>query len=58
MKTTIRKCKDCSLYTLSVNCPRCGKETIMAIPPRFAPRDKFMKYRLMTEMEKNGKNPD
>ncbi|MCL4315254.1 MAG: RNA-protein complex protein Nop10 [Candidatus Thermoplasmatota archaeon] len=58
MKTTIRKCNDCGSYTLSTTCPKCGKATVMAIPPKFAPGDRFVRYRLEEEMKKYGKNPD
>lgn len=56
MKTTIRKCNDCGLYTLSAICPKCGRTTAMAIPPKFAPGDKFVRYRLEEERKIYGKD--
>ncbi len=46
MKSLIRKCHKCSSYTLKETCDNCGAETLMAIPPRYSPADKFQKYRL------------
>lgn len=44
MKTLLRKCKVCGKYTMKDICP-CGNETIVPIPPRFSPQDRFGEYR-------------
>ncbi|MGC8609692.1 MAG: RNA-protein complex protein Nop10 [Thermoplasmata archaeon] len=46
MKSLIRKCRYCKLYTMQDKCPACGRETIMAVPPRYSPADKFRKYEI------------
>ncbi|MCE5296704.1 MAG: RNA-protein complex protein Nop10 [Euryarchaeota archaeon] len=47
MKTSLRKCDTCQEYTLKDLCPRCGKATIVPIPARFSPDDRYGKYRRM-----------
>ncbi len=37
-------------------CDICGEETVMAIPPRYSPVDRFQKYRLKEKGELIGKN--
>jgi H/ACA ribonucleoprotein complex subunit 3 len=44
MKTLLRKCKVCGKYTIKDICS-CGNETIVPIPPRFSPQDRFGEYR-------------
>ncbi len=40
-------------------CPSCGGKTVMAIPMKYSPSDKFQKYRIkMIEDENSGKNND
>ena len=57
MKTLIRKCNYCSIYTMDEICPKCGNKTVMAMPMKYSPADKFQKYRLrLIEDDKNGKN--
>jgi H/ACA ribonucleoprotein complex subunit 3 len=59
MKTLIRKCPSCGLYAMKNICPNCGSETVMAIPMKYSPADKFQKYRIkILEDENNGKNND
>lgn len=41
MKTLIRKCKNCGIYTLKLVCKKCGMETDPAMPPKFSPDDKY-----------------
>lgn len=41
MKTLIRRCASCGLYTLKPICKKCGNETEPAIPPKFSPDDKY-----------------
>lgn len=50
MKSLIRKCNKCMTYTMSEKCSHCGTETVMALPPRYSPADRFQKYRIR-EME-------
>lgn len=47
MRTSIRKCRICRIYTMREICPSCGKRTAMALPPRYSPDDRFGKYRRM-----------
>ncbi len=56
MKSLIRKCKRCGIYTMKSVCDICGEETVMAIPPRYSPVDRFQKYRLKEKGELIGKN--
>lgn len=57
MKTLIRKCKYCNIYTMEEKCPRCGNETYMALPMRYSPADKFQKYRIkLLGGNENGKD--
>jgi len=44
MRTLLRKCKRCGIYTMKDICS-CGNETIVPVPPRFSPQDRFGKYR-------------
>ncbi|RLG16695.1 RNA-protein complex protein Nop10 [Nanoarchaeota archaeon] len=41
----IRYCPSCKRYTLKENCPSCGGKTILRVPPKFSPEDKYAKYR-------------
>jgi H/ACA ribonucleoprotein complex subunit 3 len=45
MRTAIRRCGPCGLYTLKDACPKCGAATIMPLPPRYSPEDRYGKYR-------------
>lgn len=43
----LRKCKECSRYTLDVNaCPYCGGKVQVPHPAKFSPNDKYAKYRI------------
>ncbi|HKX81703.1 MAG TPA: RNA-protein complex protein Nop10 [Nitrososphaera sp.] len=46
MKHLIRKCAADNLYTLKLECPRCGKPTVDAHPPKYSPDDKYARYRI------------
>jgi H/ACA ribonucleoprotein complex subunit 3 len=40
-------------------CTHCGAVTVMAIPMKYSPADKFQKYRIkMLEEKNNGKDND
>jgi len=56
LRTRIKKCPKCKIYTLKDNCPKCGEKTVYISPPRFSPLDKYGKYRrmMLKEAEKNG----
>ncbi|MCW6168837.1 MAG: RNA-protein complex protein Nop10 [Thermoplasmatales archaeon] len=57
MKSLIRKCSKCGVYTLELVCPKCGGPTEVALPERYSPIDRFGKYRLkMMEGNSNGKD--
>jgi H/ACA ribonucleoprotein complex subunit 3 len=45
MKSIMRKCTNCDLYTLKDLCPKCAGSTIMPIPARYSPQDNYGKYR-------------
>lgn len=46
MKVEILYCPDCKIYTLEKNCPKCKRDTIKNIPPKFTFEDKGRKYRV------------
>ncbi|MEM0139002.1 MAG: RNA-protein complex protein Nop10 [Ferroplasma sp.] len=57
MKSIIMKCPKCGKYTMDSICPQCNVLTVMAIPMKYSPVDKFQKYRIkIIEDENNGKN--
>jgi H/ACA ribonucleoprotein complex subunit 3 len=40
-------------------CPVCGEKTVMAIPMKYSPSDKFQQYRIkLLEEDNSGKNND
>ncbi|HEX9612139.1 MAG TPA: RNA-protein complex protein Nop10 [Candidatus Bathyarchaeia archaeon] len=45
MKWLMRKCTQCSRYTLKDICPYCGSATRIPHPAKFSPDDKYAKYR-------------
>jgi H/ACA ribonucleoprotein complex subunit 3 len=45
MKSIMRRCTNCSIYTLKPSCPKCGQGTIMPIPARYSPQDNYGRYR-------------
>lgn len=51
MKSKLRKCKACTVYTLEDSCPRCGGQTVGPIPARYSPEDSYGKYRRKIKME-------
>ena len=46
MKWLMRKCTQCSRYTLKSICPNCGASTRIPHPAEFSPDDKYAKYRV------------
>lgn len=45
MRSEMRKCSSCGIYTLKDKCPKCDLPTVMPIPARYSPSDRFGKYR-------------
>lgn len=41
MKTLIRKCPACGIYTTKGFCPKCNEKTANSAPARFSPEDKY-----------------
>jgi len=46
MRKLLRKCRYCNTYTISEQCPKCGKKTFTAHPPKFSPDDKYLELRM------------
>ncbi len=55
MHRKIRYCASCKRYTMSHTCPECGKETLLAGPPKFSPEDRFGEYRRRAKIEQTKK---
>jgi len=51
MGTLMRKCKKCSEYTLMDVCKSCGAKTVVPVPARFSPEDRYGKYRRMMKRQ-------
>lgn len=51
MRTLIRLCKACGRYTLKGSCLACGAATIMPLPPRYSPEDRYGAYRRRLKKE-------
>jgi len=47
----ILACSPCGKYTLEKTCPRCGKETILARPPKFSLEEKYGELRRKVKKE-------
>lgn len=45
MRSLILVCRSCHKYTLSGECPVCGKQTVTVHPARFSPDDRYARYR-------------
>lgn len=47
MKSDIRTCRnhDRPVYTLSADCPECGRDTENSAPAPFSPEDPYGEYR-------------
>jgi len=55
MRTSLRKCPECQEYTLGEICHRCGSKTIVPIPPRYSPEDRYGEYRRRLRKEREGR---
>lgn len=51
MKTLLRKCPSCGEYTLREKCPKCGGATLMPIPAKYSPDDRYGEYRRRLKRE-------
>ena len=56
MRTALRKCATCDIYTLKDVCPECGRPTGQAAPPRYSPEDRYGEYRRRSIIEEYGEN--
>ena len=45
MKTLIKNCTTCGLYTLKGFCPKCNEKTSGSAPPKYSPEDKYGELR-------------
>ncbi len=45
----VKKCAECSTYTLEDRCPRCDAETSDPEPPAFSMPDRYGDYRRETK---------
>lgn len=52
MRTLLRKCPECSEYTMGETCGRCGSKTEVPIPSRFSPEDRYGEYRRKLKKER------
>jgi H/ACA ribonucleoprotein complex subunit 3 len=51
IEMNMKKCQECSAYTIKDICPKCGKGTAGVGPMRYSPQDRFGKYRLRAKQE-------
>ena len=54
MKTLLRKCPSCRDYTLKEQCPKCGGTTLMPMPAKYSPEDRYGEYRRRLKKELKG----
>ena len=55
MRSSLRKCPICGLYSTKVKC-NCGASTIVPQPPKFSPEDRYGEYRRKSIIEEYGEN--
>lgn len=55
MKSLIRKCEKCKIYTAKGFCPKCNEKTSGSVPPKYGPEDKYGDIR-RAEMEEETEN--
>ncbi|MEA3558760.1 MAG: RNA-protein complex protein Nop10 [Candidatus Thermoplasmatota archaeon] len=58
MRSRIRKCRKCNLFSLRDKCPECGSTTENTFPPRYSPQDKYGRYRRMYYKDTNEESQD
>ena len=56
MRTSLRKCRNCNLYTMKEKCPQCGAPSSPSIPPRYSPDDRYGEYRRKSIRDEYGEN--
>jgi len=54
VKTLLRKCPHCNEYTLMETCPKCGGATVMPMPAKYSPEDRYGEYRRRLKRELSG----
>ncbi|HJX04911.1 MAG TPA: RNA-protein complex protein Nop10 [Thermoplasmata archaeon] len=54
MRSLLRKCPSCTQYTLRETCPKCGGTTLMPIPAKYSPEDRYGEYRRRLKREMSG----
>jgi len=54
VKTLLRKCPSCGRYTLREQCPQCGGTTLMSMPAKYSPGDRYGEYRRRLKREMEG----
>jgi len=58
MRSVMKRCPECYVYTMADNCPDCGGGVRPPIPARYSPEDRYGKYRRglkkLVESETNG----
>jgi H/ACA ribonucleoprotein complex subunit 3 len=52
MKTSLRRCPACQEYSLEERCARCGAATLVPVPPRYSPEDRYGEYRRRLKKER------
>jgi H/ACA ribonucleoprotein complex subunit 3 len=51
LRTLLMKCASCKSYTLRATCPNCSSPTVMAMPAKYSPEDRYGEYRRRLKME-------
>lgn len=51
MRSKIKRCRTCDLYTLKENCPICGAPAGQTKPARFSPEDRYGRFRRAMRQE-------
>ena len=45
------RCAQCNGYTLRAACSKCGSATVMAMPAKYSPEDRYGEYRRRLKRE-------
>jgi len=45
------RCPQCVGYTLRATCSKCGSSTVMAMPAKYSPEDRYGEYRRRLKSE-------
>jgi len=45
MRSLLRVCRSCARYSLAGTCPQCQAATVIPLPPRYSPEDRYGDYR-------------